>query len=366
MSNSVWNWHIVTPEYPPQIGGVGDYSRLVAEEFAARGEAVSVWYPGCDALPQGFSPEGLRALSRYLDAGARPRRIFVQWVPHGYGYRSMNVAFAFWLWRRAHSGDQIDLMVHEPFLPFREGSWKQDGAAVVHRAMILLALRAATHVWVSIPRWRPQLEKWQWGNRIPIEWLPVPSNVVPTGETDFSLRERFPADRPLIGHFGTYGKQILGVLEHQLPVLLEAGVNILLLGRDSDLVAASFNNRRILGLGTQDGPALSRSLAACDLLLQPYTDGISARRGSAMAAIAHGKALVTTRGPATESIWQRSQAVCLVPHDDLDALPQAVLGMIEDRGRLRQLGARARTLYEENFSVRLTVQRLLNRKGAAC
>ena len=39
------DWHIITGEYPPQPGGVSDYTRLVAEGLAAAGDAVTVWAP---------------------------------------------------------------------------------------------------------------------------------------------------------------------------------------------------------------------------------------------------------------------------------------------------------------------------------
>ena len=45
----------------------------------------------------------------------------MQWVPHGFGYRSMNLGFCLWLRPRARSGDQVELMVHEPYLEF---SWR--------------------------------------------------------------------------------------------------------------------------------------------------------------------------------------------------------------------------------------------------
>ena len=38
-------WHIVTPELPPDCGGVGDYSAQVAEALARNGDRVSVYYP---------------------------------------------------------------------------------------------------------------------------------------------------------------------------------------------------------------------------------------------------------------------------------------------------------------------------------
>src|SRR5262245_59769784 len=36
-------WHLVTGEYPPQPGGVADYTRLVAQGLAAAGDTVHVW-----------------------------------------------------------------------------------------------------------------------------------------------------------------------------------------------------------------------------------------------------------------------------------------------------------------------------------
>ena len=38
-------WHILTGEYPPQPGGVSDYSRMVAHGLAAAGDEVVVWAP---------------------------------------------------------------------------------------------------------------------------------------------------------------------------------------------------------------------------------------------------------------------------------------------------------------------------------
>ena len=38
-------WHILTGEYPPACGGVGDYSALLAHRLKASGDAVVVWTP---------------------------------------------------------------------------------------------------------------------------------------------------------------------------------------------------------------------------------------------------------------------------------------------------------------------------------
>jgi len=38
-------WAIITGEYPPQAGGVSDYTRIVAEALVAAGDEVHVWTP---------------------------------------------------------------------------------------------------------------------------------------------------------------------------------------------------------------------------------------------------------------------------------------------------------------------------------
>src|SRR5205807_10388299 len=98
-----------------------------------------------------FTRSDLRRVGSRLDQLKAPGRLLVQWVPHGYGYRSMNLHFCLWLWRRARRGDRVEIMVHEPFLSFREGSWKQSGVAAVHRLMTIILLNAASRVWITIP-----------------------------------------------------------------------------------------------------------------------------------------------------------------------------------------------------------------------
>src|SRR5688572_2254207 len=42
-------WTIITGEYPPQSGGVSDYTCMLAHALAQDAEAVDVWCPGRDA-----------------------------------------------------------------------------------------------------------------------------------------------------------------------------------------------------------------------------------------------------------------------------------------------------------------------------
>lgn len=370
----------MTGEFPPAPGGVSDYTFAVAAALAGAGECVHVWCPGARgsaADPAGvtvhrsdghWTAADIDGFDRALDALPGPRRLLVQWVPHAFGRRSMNLRFCAWVVSRARAGDTIDLMVHEPFLPFREGSWRQDVAAVVHRLMVWRLLRAARRTWVSIPAWTAALEPWA-PQAMRFCWLPVPSNVPvsasPAAPSD--PRSRFPVSvRQVIGHFGTYDRLQGDRLHDLIPRLLDGrdDLGVLLLGRHGGDFARQVVARhpalaaRVLAAPDLPAPDLSAHLLACDVLLQPYPDGASTRRTTLMAALSHGVPTVTTRGRLTEPFWESSRAVAMVGCDDHAALVGAVHRLVEDRDGRHEMAAAARALYETRFAMRHVVERL--------
>lgn len=372
------DWHLITCEYPPRVGGVADHTRLVAEGLAAEGDRVYVWCPAAAAgeSPEPsagvsvrrelgrFRPSELRRAGRALNCFPAPRRLLLQWVPHGYGYRSMNVRLCLWLWGRALlRGDDLTIIVHEPFHAFREGAWRQNAMAVVHRLMTTVLLSAARFVWTTIPEWEKCWRPYTLGRRVPFGWLPVPSTtpVVATAEEAAATRALYaPAGVPLVGHFGTYGEQIAGTLREILPRLLsceEARCAVLLLGRGSKEMRAELLRTRpelagrLHAAGTLPPEEVSRHLAACDLLVQPYPDGVSTRRTSVMAGLAHGLPVVTTKGALTESLWEESGAVLLTEPGDVIGMARAVGELLADAARRKGLGELARATYRLHFDL---------------
>src|SRR5262249_52269079 len=121
-----------------------------------------------------FSPGDLRRVGRLLNDFPTPRRVLVQWVPHGYGYRSVNIPMALWLAGRGLlRGDTIDLFVHEAYSPL-SAQPAQLAAALGHRAMLTVVAAAADRIWISIPAWEPVVRPYAF-LRPPIQWLPVPA-----------------------------------------------------------------------------------------------------------------------------------------------------------------------------------------------
>jgi glycosyltransferase involved in cell wall biosynthesis len=361
--------HILTGEYPPDHGGVSDYSALLAAELALRGETVHVWVPfeGQNISRRGVETHHARSLMRLdreLNRIAGPRRLLVQWTPHSFGWRSLNFPFTAWLWKRAHwNHDRVEVMVHEAFLAFGEGSFRQNIAAAVHRAMAALLMDAASKVWIAIPAWEQHLRPWCLRGRKEFEWLPVPGNVC--GATTSACRPR-PDGSSVIGHFGTFRPDIERLLTPALVDLLKSSeATVLLAGRGSDDYYARFVaehpnfENRVFTTGELPSAELAPLLSACDAMLQPYPDGVSTRRGTVMAALALGIPVVTNLGRLSEPLWNGSGAVAIAASTSPADLSGEILALLGNPARRATITARGRELYDARFDIRHTVSALL-------
>jgi len=369
-------WHLITGEYPPAPGGVSDYTQAVGAGLARAGEAVHVWSgpPATDHVDANgvhvhgcagaWARSDLMRIDSALERVAGPRRLVVQWVPHAFGRRSLNLGFCRWVRRRGLAGDRVDVMAHEPFLAFREGSWRQDVAAAVHRLMVRELLREARTVWVSAPAWADRLRPWA-PRSARFCWLPVPSNVPVVQANDLGvLRSSAASGRDIvIGHFGPYDRLQIRELARLVAALADTlpSFRLLLLGRGSASALEQIGESapdledRLHATGQLDAVTLSRYLQVCDVMLQPYVDGATTRRTTLMAALAHGVPVVTTFGRLSEPFWRDSDAVCAVPSGDLDAIVDATSALMSDASRRRRLSTAARALYAARFDIAHTI-----------
>ena len=115
--------------------------------------------PGSGSAAAG--PVGLHGL-RWLDrelARDRPDRILVQYVPHAFGLKAMNLPFAAWIAVRARWVAPVWVMFHEVAFPFVRRPLRHNVLAVVNRVMARAIAGAANRVLVSIPGWNHLLVK---------------------------------------------------------------------------------------------------------------------------------------------------------------------------------------------------------------
>ena len=376
-------WHIVTCEYPPQVGGVSDYTQLLAQQLVKAGDGVHVWAPSyAEETSEATDPkvhvhrtlgdfsknylleteERIRQTDKH-----RPRAILVQWVPHGFGKRAMNLGFCHWLEGLAKSGDRIELMVHEPYLESGQGTWKQRLVAMVQRRMIRMALEAAERVYMSIPAWEGYLRPYAPSDRA-MEWLPIPATVpvMDDARAISIVRRRIGEKKLILGHLGTYSPAITITLGPAIAAILRNVPNAhsLLLGKGSENFAESVSTgapeiaARVHAAGFLSNEKLSHHLSACDLMLQPYPDGLSSRRTSLMNALAHGVAVVSNPGHLTEEIWEDGQSVALAETGTAPDLTKPCEQLLHNDATRKSLATAGTELYKARFDWPNVIQTL--------
>ena len=374
--------HILTGEYPPQPGGVSDYCAQIALGLAAGGRGVHVWCPGDEdrrietsgvevhRIARLFSPGGLARLAGALDRWSAPRSLLLQYTPNALGSWGMNVPLCVWLLTRSRR-DDVRVMFHEPYFYF---GWRQphrNVLAVVQRLMAVMLLGASRRVYLSTATWERYLSPFMWLGGRQLMWLPIPSSV-PRCEDEAAIeRCRLELtggspDTSLIGHFGTYGDHVRPLLEACLVGVAarHPGLRVACLGRNGERFVAGLEasvpglRGRVVAPGGLAPEAVAARLRACDLVVQPFLDGVTSRRTSLMASLVNGCPTVTTVGPLTEELWADEGGVAMAPAGDTTALVDLVDGLLRDDPGRAALGRAGHRLYETRFALRHAVHHL--------
>jgi glycosyltransferase involved in cell wall biosynthesis len=149
-----------------------------------------------------------------------------------------------------------------------------------------------------------------------------------------------------------------------LAAAVRPSAHFLLIGSGSEACRAALVARhreldnRVHATGALGVDGLAAHIAACDVLLQPYPDGITSRRTTAMAGLYARVPVVTTEGKLSERFWRDEAPVKLAAVGDVRGIVQHVIDLLSNPAeRLRQ-GEIGRALYDRWFDVRHTVAAL--------
>ena len=194
----------------------------------------------------------------------------------------------------------------------------------------------------------------------------------PDEPSDHQPSPGFTRSTHAFAHRAFWNIRIAYVAELLEPILValqqSTDCEFLLVGRGSENYAAHLLNRHPQFASSLQAPfivddrALSAAIGSCDLVVQPYPDGVSTRRGSAMASLALGVPIVTHSGASTESIWAESGAVLLAISAAASDYLASVLLLSGDRAARELLAERGLALYSERFALEHTITAL--RAGA--
>ncbi len=197
--------------------------------------------------------------------------------------------------------------------------------------------------------------------------IPIGSNIKPRLAPDYNRTVwraalGFQPDDIVVGYFGflNASKGIDTLLQgvriarnNKLPIkLLMIGgrtgtsdpVNIVYAQEVDQMVDDLNLHEHIRWTGFVDDQAVSGHLAACDMVALPFRDGVSFRRGSLMAALAHGCPIITTHPQMDVPELISDEQVRMIPAESPTALSIAVEDLAYNPDLREELGRRARDL----------------------
>lgn len=358
---------LITGEYPPQQGGVGDYTHALAHALATLGVDVHVitrqglgvggpgpmvvhpiikrWsFPALSKIRAITQSLNLSILNLQYQAAAYDLSAPIHFLPEVVGATAKTV-----------------VTFHDLRLPYlfpKAGPLRP--WAVTHLA------RSAQGVIVTDPQDEMELQKR--GGVKHLTQIPIGSNIAPNPPPDYergAWRAHWGVhpDEFLIGYFGFLSESKGGdVLIGALAALAgrQARVKLVLIGGESGSSDSANNEAfareidklirdygvadRIIRTGFVEPRQVSAHLLACDAMILPYRDGVSFRRGSLMAALAHGCPIITTYPAKPLPMLQEGVNIRLVPPDSASAIVLAVTELLDAPELRARLGQGARNL----------------------
>jgi glycosyltransferase involved in cell wall biosynthesis len=128
-------------------------------------------------------------------------------------------------------------------------------------------------------------------------------------------------------------------------------IAVFYIGGDGRVIAPQFEGIQFVDFGFLEPEMAAARIKAMDVLLCPFSDGISARRGSAICGLQQGIAVVSNIGPSTDQIfkdWNRKGVV--LSEGGLEGFV-STFREVAANSDLRSLVSRgARAFYEKTFS----------------
>ncbi len=348
----------VAGEYPPDKGGVADYTALLAGSLESLGADVSVltrrrhrW----SAPPMDDRVQVYRAVPRWdMWSPQRVRKATSMTRPDVVHFQLQEAAFdmSFWVhlapaWVRRRTAARVAVTYHDlrvPYLFPKAGRIREWTALQPARsADLVIATTAADMMQLGAAG-------------VAATVVPIGSNIA-APSPDFDAAEWRATNDMSVGlllvYFGLLNaSKGLGVLGDVLGQLAAAGRNprLAIVGSgtgtsdptnrgsadhfDGQLRAAGVEDR-VTHTGHLPPGDVAAWLVAADAVVLPFEDGASFRRGSLLAALACGSAIVTTTpaagavGTGLPELTDEHPALLVSPGDSV-AIAKAVMRIADD------------------------------------
>lgn len=254
---------------------------------------------------------------------------------------------------------EIVLIVHEPYVPFHNGRSLVMG--MWQRLQLVVLLHMADRRFASIEKWAKKLSHVH-----PTHHLPSGSNLPDARGERAAVRAELGLDGALVVATLSTGhpSHLTAYVETSLERLADQGLAVIFLqlgaGSSDVVVPPSF---QVIRPGEIPLERLAGYVAAADILLMPFVDGVSTRRTSFMAGLCQAVAIVGTKGALTDSMLL-GRGLELVEVGSPNVFAERVVAIAADGDRRASTAAAGRELFEAEFTRDAIAARLVN--GTEC
>jgi glycosyltransferase involved in cell wall biosynthesis len=332
VTRALSNCGVVVYRFGGGIDAIDQYSRRLVEALRAGGSETQYFSNG---------------LSPLLASSPEPPWVLLQYNAFRYGkwgFAPGLVRDALRL-RRRH-GTRLSIMVHEAWVPMTD--WRSTVMGRWQRVQLRTLVRLADGVMTSTEALAREI-----GHGA--VHVPIATNVTPSSVSRAAARDRLGIGRKLaVALLGrAHPSRALDYAESAIAAVVQAlgaeRLVVMNLGADApDLAVSRAVEVRSPGRQTED--ELSVGLSASDLILLPFTDGVSTRRTTLMAALAHGLPVVGLNGHNTDSVLKRAtDAMVLCRCGDRPGFARATVELTRDPAHMRAVGEAGRRLYQARF-----------------
>lgn len=380
---------LVTGEYPPMEGGVGAFTAELAKALHELGHSVHIitsrearppdaprtFTSAIEPVDIGFAQLHPRinrwrwpSLAVIVDIVIRHELdvVNIQYQPAAYNMNSAAINFLPW---RLKNVVKTAVTFHDlrvPYLFPKAGRLRQTAVAFLARSADgVIATNSADFAALQAIIQRRGAEA-QRGRQV--TQIAIGSNITvhPTNHIEVQeIREQLelqPQDT-LLGYFGFLNESKGADTLIEALAGLDGRFHLIFIGGQTGASDAANNQSFLDGLKAQiealglservhwtgflSDARVSAHLQASDMLVMPYRDGASLRRGTLMAALAHGCPLITTTPTAPTPQLVSGENCCLVPVGEVGALATAVQTLANDAALRQKLGQGAAELAEQ-------------------
>ncbi len=368
---------IVSPVIAPARGGLADHSLRLAQELAAKMRVAVLTSRGARG-PEGFEVlprigdwHAGAALTEAIASSAPNATILWQYVPHAYGRGGVNLAVPRVMRTLRQRGRRQVVLAHEIAAPF--SPWPHRCLyALSHRYQWRTLRSSVQGLGLSTEAWFEVLRQREPALAPKLFLAPSPATISVcawSGElaTLWRAAHGWEATTRVLAYFGTLSrtKQFAWILrawqEAQEP---GAPVGLAIIGDRPRFRCPAHLQALFRPLGFLPAEEVSRALRAADVLALPYADGVSERRTTFMAGLAHDLAVVTTLGPSTGPNLRQAAFFRASGAGEPSEFARHVKELLRDPGQRRRIGERGGTAYREAYDWSRLVATLTDRLGS--